>query len=41
MDIGGEGISKSISTSTKTVNGKTVTIRRTTVKKKDGSKDVT
>lgn len=41
MDIGGEGISKSVSTITRTVNGKTVTIRRTTIKKKDGTKDVT
>ena len=41
MDIGGEGISKSVSSITRTVNGKTVTVRRTTIKKKDGSKDVT
>lgn len=41
LDIGGEGISKSVSTITKTVNGKTVTVRRTTIKKKDGTKDVT
>lgn len=40
-DIGGDGISKSVSTMTKTINGKTVTMRRTTIKKRDGTKDVT
>lgn len=35
------GLSKSVSTVTKTVNGKTVTTKKTTVVNPDGSKDVT
>lgn len=37
---GGGGLSKSISTVTKTVNGKTVTIKKTMTMKDDGTKDV-
>lgn len=35
------GVSKSVSTVTKTVNGKTVTTKKTTVVNPDGTKDVT
>ena len=38
---GMQGISKSVSTVTKTVNGKTVTTKKTTVVKPDGSKEIT
>lgn len=38
---GPKGVSKSISTVTKTVNGKTVTTKKTTVVNPDGSKDIT
>lgn len=35
------GVSKSVSTVTKTVNGKTVTTKKTTVVNSDGTKEVT
>ena len=35
------GLSKSVSTVTKTVNGKTVTTKKTTIVNPDGSKDIT
>lgn len=38
---GTPGLSKSVSTVTKTVNGKTVTTKKTTVVNPDGSKEVT
>ena len=38
---GKHGISKSVSTVTKTVNGKTVTTKKTTVVNPDGTKEVT
>ena len=38
---GHHGISKSVSTVTKTVNGKTVTTKKTTVVNPDGSKEIT
>ena len=38
---GSAGLSKSVSTVTKTVNGKTVTTKKTTIVNPDGSKDVT
>ena len=37
----GAGLSKSVSTVTKTVNGKTVTTKKTTIVNNDGSKEVT
>lgn len=38
---GNYGISKSVSTVTKTVNGKTVTTKKTTVMNPDGTKEIT
>ena len=38
---GSVGTSKSVSTTTKTVNGKTVTTKKTTIAKQDGTKEVT
>ena len=38
---GSGGVSKSMSTVTKTVNGKTVTTKKTTIVNSDGSKEVT
>lgn len=38
---GNYGISKSVSTVTKTINGKTVTTKKTTIMNPDGSKEIT